>query len=92
MVSQNNDLTPNKTLPRSSSEPKVDKHMKREIRAAKSRSVHFDGSGPSNSNGIGNANVIFCLLRISIISRKNISSQNQKKYTKFIIRFSLQYA
>ena len=50
MVSQNNDLTPIKTLPRSLSEPKVDKHMKREIRAAKSRSVHFDGSG----NGIGN--------------------------------------
>ena len=91
MVSQNSDLTPNKTLPRSSSEPKVDKHMKREIRAAKSRSVHFDGSGPSNSNGIGNATVICCLLHISITSRKNISIQNQKKYTKFIIRFSLQY-
>ena len=66
MVSQNSDLTPNKTLPRSSSEPKVDKHMKREIRAAKSRSVHFDGSGPSNSNGIGNATVICCLLRTTI--------------------------
>ena len=59
MVSQDNDLTPTKKLPRSSSEPKIDKHMKREIRAAKSRSVHFDGSGPSN--GIGNIlKIVIC--------------------------------
>ena len=52
MVSQSNELssiTTAKKLPRSSSEPKVDKHLKRESRALKSRSVHFDGTGMSNT-------------------------------------------
>ena len=52
MVSQSNELssiTTAKKLPRSSSEPKVDKHLKRESRALKSRSVHFDGTGISNT-------------------------------------------
>ena len=52
MVSQSNELssiTTAKKLPRSSSEPKVDKHLKREARALKSRSVHFDGTGMSKA-------------------------------------------
>ena len=40
-----------KQLPRSSSETKVDKQHKREARAAKSRSVHFDGSGIAYGSG-----------------------------------------
>ena len=50
MVSQSNEMASIKQLPRSSSETKVDKQHKREARAAKSRSVHFDGSGITSAS------------------------------------------
>ena len=69
MVSQSNELssiTTAKKLPRSSSEPKVDKHLKRESRALKSRSVHFDGTGMSNTI----CDVVFFLSKKGLYDKK----------------------